>query len=393
MVSKKIVFRFLFLAVFFLISACSNSANVGTIVNRPAPPTQNLFPDFDENFPETALDASASDAEALVRGLVGSSQSTTPLFVTALEASGVPDLWDALFVNGGIEDIRQTRSELSSFGETLASLIAAQGITEITDTAQTVMSSELSFLNDMTATWEIEMALDSTDEDYIRMYFFNSSTGLLQANYVVDTDSDGNVEKGIFTYIEPSLLSDSATSGTRLFSFAFDVTNTERNLWIARVEKYDSSLGRFITFQTHQQCNVVTQGCLGEYEEITTEAPTRELSERGIRFAWSEVDRKVCLSDIDGSTGTIEILSTFGFQGPETPDVEDVTADSCAIGVEDVVWNGATSYSANYLPQRYEDTEPHGGLASHYYQDGISKTGWDALTPDLIDTWLDASLF
>jgi hypothetical protein len=300
--------------------------------------------------------------------------------------------WNAFFVNGGIADARESRQSLESLGLAVAETISQAGITEITEDLQTTpFTLENALLGDSTE-WSVEMRLESDAGEYVRFYFRDVASGLLAATYVVKIDADNQPVKGLFAFVNAALLRDDADSGLRVLALAFDFASAGGNLLVTREERYHDDLLSYYVYQTHQQCSSVNADCVGEYLEITTEAPNRENLQNDIRFSWNEATQAICLGAMDYATHGATSLTTFGFvnQGGALAAEDDITENSCTFPT--AYWNGHT-FTPDNLLLRFEDTEPHAGTGMRYYVDGLSKTGWDALTPELIDTWLDATKF
>lgn len=372
----------LFLFLIFL-SACASpmapgaDTDVGTIIYRPTMPT-SLFPDFDSYLTETAIDSQTSSGTSTTTALraLTSSRSVTRTPSDSEASLSISGVWEDIF-QGNLDEIRTGTQHLETFGTTFSPLITAQGFTEATDELQTITSTSELRLIDTTTTWNLEMIQDSTNSDYIRFYFRNQETGLLEATYVVTTDSSNNPIRGLFAWTDTS----ETTLGRRLFAMAFDFTNPSQNLAVIRVEKYHADLESYYTFQVHFQCDASTQNCLGEYNEILNSSTSRDLAAEGVRYSWNETTQDVCIADVDYSDGTLRTAATYEFTGPDIS-TDEVVTDSCT--VTQPHW-GSHIYTEADLPQH--------STASQYYVDGISKTGWDTLTPSLIDTWLDASGF
>lgn len=353
---------------------------VGVIINKPRPPAMNIFPDFDVEIPETALGSELEDGDS----------SDEYQADTGTHSFGPLRVWTGIFLNGGITSVRSYRTRLEELGTEVVATLSEAGVTEITETAQNFTIAADFTLPSGTTSWEMEIAQEPGYEDYIRLYFRSSTSGLIEATYVAQTDGDANPKRGLFAYVNPERLSADAIGNVRITAMAFDFTDESKKLLVMRQEQYQPGLGRYYAFQIHQQCDETTSTCLGEYLEIVDEAPARQIEEMNSRFSWNEATNAVCLTDVDYSSGTFATLATYGFTGPDVPDEENVTENECSVATPH--W-GAHVFTANDLVLRYEDTDPHGGTALSYYVDGVSKSGWETLTPALIDTWLDASGF
>ena len=354
---------------FYLILLLLTATSCNTItssVATPSVPTGNVVPDFVNFIPETTL---------------GSGQTAA--------LTGPATQWTTDFLQGAINEARLQRTSLESYGALLTAALTAASITTITSTAQTVNLSSINLIN-TTAPWEVELLQDTHDTDFIRMYFKNSTTGKIQGTYLVISDTNGNPIQGLFAYVNPNLLVSTDGPGTRLVALAFDFSDPTQNLITMRVYQYNSTLQRNFAYHIHYQCNTVTTKCLGEYLNIQTAEPTRTLASDLIRFSWNEDNQEVCVANLTYENNSAIVGATQKFTGPTQPTDSGVTTGTCSL---DTPHWGTHAYRTTDLPQRYNDTSPVGGTAADYFVDGSSKDGWDALTPALIDTWLDASDF
>jgi hypothetical protein len=360
----------------------TSDAEYGTIINTAKLPANNLFPDFESNIPDTAL-ASETSARYLTRT---SSTESVPLHLEDPTAFAV-DTWSGVFVNGGISSVHNFRQELETLGTQITAANAAAGITKVKSTPQSVTVTGV--LLNVTGTWTVEFSTDLGNNTYARFYFYNATTGEIVGTYLVDFEN-GVAVKGIFAAVDPVTLAAGADNGIRFLGLAFDFSNPQSNLIVMRMEQYHLTHGNFYTYHVHQQCDLTTTACLGEYQEIISAAPERQLSEMGTRFSWQESNNAVCLADIDSTGAETATLHTYAFLGPQTPAASDISVDTCSVAVPK--WGGSV-YRVDALPMRYEDTSPVGGTALSYFGDGRSTASWETLNADLIATWLSASRF
>lgn len=360
-------------------SAGSVDEDVGTVVTRPTIPVSGLFPDFDASITETTL-GGESETESL----------SADSFLTALDSNlNIFNVWNEVIINGSFFDIRNQREALESFGELSSEALQSAGIDELDEAPQTVDLEEEADLVDTTTLWSLEMVEASEDDDFIRFYFSNQETSLLQATYLVKTDDDGVPVKGLFAYVNPDKLSEEATDGYRLLILAYDFEGTNNRL-VIHSEVYSDVTGRYHAQTILEECFDSSTECTGGFFQVTEEAPSRELDDISFIFTWDEADSGVCLVETDYSSGALEVVETYSFTGPEGPEADqsNVALGTCtatdAIFTDSVITEG-------HLIERYEDTTPVGGNAEDYYIDGSSKEGWNTLTPSLIDSLLDAS--
>lgn len=365
----------------------SEDGGVGTTVNKPGLPTLSLFPDFAEAFPDETLGSTSESLSLTSASFAAIGGGSTLRYLAASQ------LWTGVVTEGSVREGRILRSELAVFGQLTARSISEAGLGEADENLQSVVlqtETGVAHLVDTDTAWTVQFKQESTDAAYVRFYFVNGTTGLIEGTYVVKTDESGNPESGIFAYVKPSLLSATPASGRALVAFSFDLSDTARNLFALRETYYNDSRATNITYDLHQQCDASSQDCLGEYLELWNDA-SRSINEaNNIRVSWNDGTNAVCLAEIsyNGSETTSE--TTHSFTGPDSPSEADVQDDVCS--VTKPFW-GDHVFAEGDLPQRFEDTDPPGGTALLYYVDGVSTTGWDTLTPALITGWLTGSEF
>lgn len=368
-----------------------DGGGVGTTVNKPGIPSLSLFPDFSAAFPDATL--GDSDSASLVRAVVVSE----PLMESDNDSPGltVGQLWMGTVSEGSVREGRVLRAELSVFGALTVRSITQQGLSEADEDLQSVeieTETGMAHLADTDTNWVVRFMQEPTDSEYVRYYFVNGATGFIEGTYVAKTDEGGSPVRGILAYVNPVLLNETPADGKPLVAFAFDVTDPSRNLFALRETYYHRTRELNITYHLHQQCDTASNDCVGEYAELWTDE-ARSLNEaNNLRFSWNDGTNAVCLAEIGYGNGTseTEVEVTHSFTGPATPADEDVTDDVCEIMTPH--W-GSHRVTESDLPQRYGDSDPAGGTALQYYVDGIATTGWDSLTPALIDGWLDGSGF
>lgn len=371
------------------LSCTQTTSGVGTILNNPSLPnisTQKLVPDFDEYVPEESLGATAL---AAALSLPGGSQASSD------ELDGPAADWTEVFLEGGVSDARALRENIESFGEAGLAAMATAGVTDATVEFQTALLGAFRII-DTTAEWKLEYNVETaeeTGEEYVRMFFINLDAnpeglsdpiGKIQATYVFRVENDLPV-KGIFSYVNPELLSDTATGGIRLAAAAFDFTVATRNLLMLRVDADPDGDGTYAKYHVHSQCDLSTQNCSGQFVEIATPEPESTFTQT-LRYDWSDNDNKVCLAEASFGE-TVTLGTAQGFEGPGQPTADQIS--TCSLS-ETASWFDY-SYDASYLPERYKDTDPVGGLASTYYVDGSSKVGWYLVAPNQIVQWVRAS--
>lgn len=373
MIKKAVI-----LSLFFILISCGGQGTpgVGTSTGNPSVP-QQIIPDFQVFISEQALGDNNTTGGSL-----------TAYYKPSFVLSGPASQWEALFLQGGINDVRVQRTNVEQFGDLISTALNNAGITTATDTIQTVSLTSTNLITTQ-APWTIQIRRESSTSEFIRLYFINTDTNEIQGTYVFITDSNGDPVRGLFAYVQPDTLSATAGDGKRLAAFAFDFTDPSENLLVMRVDQFHLVDLRYYVYHVHYECNTNNDECLGEYLEINTPEPTRTFTHT-IRFSWNDTTNVVCIADVTYAADSITLGTTQSFTGPSQPTEADVTDGSCTIRTP--FW-GSHVYTEADLPFRFNDTDPVGGTALMYFVDGSSKTGWDLLTPDLIDTWLDASDF
>lgn len=363
------------LLCFFTLAGCEN-AGTGTIVNKPKPPSENLFPDIDAYLQTTALIGDTTSASE------STNLQTSHLVIDTDTGAGVTvqQIWDAVFRDRGVENAHLILTQLRSFGATVSDQIEAAGITELTDTVQTLTSDSALTLVETNAVWETQAKIDELDSSLGRYYFINSATGLVHGTYRLLTNSEGTPLKAVFGFTNPDLHITGAGEGKRWVVFVYDVSDPTQTLFTLRVDHKIAGNDDYFAYQLHLQYNTETSEGLGKYLEIITTPPEREFSSFSVDFSWNDLTGEVCMTPLGSST-------RYQFTGPDTPSDDEITQNTCTIGTPH--W-GSHTFTTEDLVLRYDDTTPAGGSALQYY-DGSSLTGWDNLTE--MDTWLDASGF
>jgi hypothetical protein len=355
----------------------------GTIVSNPKPPSSNVFPNFDNFIPDDSLSSSSDSAQvktffkylyaALVPPSMAEESATVP---TDLTAEDTPSIWNLIFTEGGFNDYEiEKNNAFNSLGSEIAAAIADAGITEITSTAQSFSTTKKTETADRNLKWNGEIVLDSNDSNYINIYLKETKHDTLNIKYSFTLGSDGNASKGIFAYTVGTTL-DSVNNKRRFIGFAFDFTDSSKTQMIFRLRQYQASQEEFYGLHVHQQCNVDSNYCTGQYVD--------EYDINNYAFHWDENTNEICLARIDFSEDYVNVSETVQFTGPDTPSVSDVEEDVCSL-TEVPEW-GSHVYSDSDLP-----TEDY---VNAVYGDGDSKTSLDTyITSDFIDTWLNATQF
>ncbi len=355
----------------------TENGGVGTTVNKPKPSTLTLFPNFEEAFPDAALGAvTVSETSYLTTG------TTTEMSETA---AAINQVWNDLFVNGPVREARLMRTQLTPLGENVAQLLGGSGPAQITDDPQTVTLSDEMPLADTSGRWTIEVQLEASHSDYLRYYFRNDEE-LILATLIVTHDADQNPVRGLFVYVNPARLNGEASQAKELVFLAFDLTDAESHLFSLGEIDFLFTENTTRTYLFLEDCSPSSGQCLGEYLELATDSNTRQINQNNNwRFSTVEDTREICLADVDYTGNATVFFDTYAFTGPTPPADNQVAINTCTVG--DPSW-GDKVFSEIDLPLAYEDTDPLGGTALPIYIDGNSKTGWDGLTPDLIDFYL-----
>jgi len=382
----KNIFLSCFLVVVFCgILNCGSSATsgstttIGTISGNPTIPENNIMPDFDTEIPDTALDG-AAEAGAAISYLTGQTNQIKYL-------EGPSALWEDIFLFGGMEAARDHRTNFEILGTEVQAQLVAQGIEDVTEEPQIFELDPIEFLFG-TATYTVELILD-LDPDFVRMYISDQETGEYVGTYVFTTDEEGDPFRGIITMIDPDTLTDAPTQNMRYVGIAYDFSNPEMHLMTMRVEEYHPNRDYYITYHVHYQCNVITEQCIGEYIDIQTEPPERQIS-YALRFSWDEETKEVCIAEVGYEGKEFVMEETQQFIGPGIPDQTDVTQGICEVPLP--YWHDHF-YVVGDLPVRYEDVAGGGGTAFELYNGGDNVEGYDYLTPERIETWLSAEEF
>lgn len=393
----KLSFKIVFVTLIFSFGiSCTThqpTSEVGTILNNPSLPKTNLVPVFDEYVPEETLGADTS---------LSSAAATLPKISLTVEdgtvLSGPAASWTDVFLDGGVKKSRELRDNVQAFGETALTAFTVAGVVEATDEIQTADLGTLTLV-DTTAHWSAEYVreedLATADSYYVRLFFRNldmatpDDAGAIQAVYVFKTDNDVPVT-GIFMYVNPDLLSESASSGTRLFGMAYDFREASHNILVTRVDGYNDA-GNAAVSHVHYYCNLESgTNCSGQYVEIATPEPGRTFT-HAFRYDWNDAGNKVCIADATFGESEVTLGTTEGFTGPAQPEAGSVSEGVCEIS-GDADWI-TYSYTEDMLPQRYKDSDPVGGTAQRLFQTGVEKDVWELVVPNLIVRWLRGEEF
>lgn len=370
---------FLFFLLFFSCFGCSNKAGTG-VSNPPTRPTQSLIPDFEASIPQTAL--TAADDNGAFEALTGALSGTLTKALTGPASS-----WTNIVLDGPMRDVRYFGQYNESLGDKVVDAINNDtnfGITQ--DVSSLVLEDTplVDLIEDLT----VDFSWYDSSEEFIKMVVRDNSDRI-KAFYLVSTDGNDNPQKGFFAFANPDLVnvnSEVPISGARFLSFAFNNEDPTQNRMLVRAEVYADTLGYFVVWQIHYQCNTVVGVCLGEFLEINTNPSTeaRAFSPNTIRFKWSEANGSVCVAPTtyDGINPTT-LGETQEFFGPSQPSDGDVTTGTCTIDTPS--WDSKI-YSEADLLTRIEDT--NGSTDSEALQalgDG-GLDGWEEIvTPEAID--------
>lgn len=345
------------LSLFLFFTYCSGSG-VGILVNKPTLPASNIFGDFDSNIPDTAIDTTTEESRSAL---------TRKIAAIVLGNTTLEELYSVFTTRGNSN--RKARSEdATNFGEQIVAATADQGVEEVFDTVQIVTLPDDADLYEEGDNWEVEMILDSNDNNYIRYTFRNTTEGVVQGTSVVKTNDSGTVLKGLFAYVDP-------TEGAehRVVALAYDFTDSTNTLMVLRINEYFLSGDTYYSYQLHYQCNSSTGECIAEYLENTDGS----LNDMTSRVAWNEETGSKCVAQMDYSGGTVVVGTTYSFTDSFAD--SNVSTGTCTLSTPH--W-GSHVFTTADLPDR------EGTTALEYYE-----TGFNSLTPALIDTWLDASAF
>lgn len=382
---KKMAFKIVFCLCLFLIS-CSGTSGVGVIVNKPSPPTLNLFPNMDDYVPTTALGI----------GEAASSTSTNQALVLS-DGVTLEDLFNAVFRERGVAEKDIIQNQLQDIGEAIASATLEAGHTELDENLVTIsLSAPPPLIEISPDVLDVSMMREATDDDYSRFYFILPETGTIHATYVVKSDASGQAVRGLFGYAkeDPTAVNDG--NDIRFFTFAYDVTDTTQAELVFQEDRYSPSLDRHFVNLVYIQCNQgeTSTDCVGEFLEIVTDPPTRTFSQFTSRFSWNESSQVICIAEADHTSGTGTVFGTSSQLTGPIFDSSTMTENTCSVattydedGTPFPLW-GDHIFTTDDLIMRYEDTDPVGGSVIEYYGDGTSLDAWNALTPALIDTFL-----
>ncbi|MBU0505878.1 MAG: hypothetical protein ABII18_08455 [bacterium] len=378
---KNIFLSCVLVVVFFGIVHCGGTAatggttTIGTISGNPTIPENNVMPDFDEAIPDTALDGTAE---------TGASVSYLTSQIKYL--TGPSALWEDIFLFGGMEAARDHRTNFEILGTEVKAQLEARGIEKVTDETQLFELDPIEFLDGI-ASFTVELVLDN-DPEFVRMYISDQETGEYVGTYVFTTDDEGDPFRGIIVMIDPDTLTAEQTESKRYVGIAYDFSDPSMHLMTMRVEEYHPNRDYYITYHIHYQCNVLTEQCIGEYVDIQSDPPERQIS-YALRFSWNEETKDICIAEVAYEGNEFVMEETQHFTGPGIPEEIDVVEGLCEI--DEPYWYDHF-YVVGDLPVRYEDVEGGGGTTYDIFNSD-NVEGYDILTPERIETWLSAEEF
>lgn len=367
--------RVVFLLAIFI--SC-DGAGVGTVVNKPSLPTSNLFPDIDAYVSLTALLGDDSSESALVKSGHSLNLSDSAAF-------------ERIYNNGVFldrtEDVRNVFIQLRDLGAAVAE-IAQEA--ELDETLQVFnLTTEPKLFFEVSSLWQVEMQREPSDDTFSRSDFRNEDS-LLYGTYIVQTNASLEAVKGATFYTRQDLIVSNTGNEKKVVLFAFDFTDTSKALIVMRIDRYLPATEVNIVYQLHVQYNAESGVGIGEYLEINTASPLRELSDIGVRFSWNESTGLTCLVQApDYAAGSLDPRGpTYEFvsSGTDVPDESDVAEGVCTIATPH---SGGHVFTTEDLVLRYEDTDPFGGTAAEYYNADFLLDDFDVTTS--LDAWLDAS--
>lgn len=355
--------RFLcFLIALFLLGLTYCDSNEGgTGISNPPDTVTSYAPDFDEEISEEAL--TASSLSSLIKALTG--LGTT----RSLEAPG--SNWEDVVHNGVILNNRTNRSTLEDFSTEVYETVQELGLTPSEEVEQITLDETT--LIDTSAEWIVNVNVDS-GTGFLRLFIINPNDTLIWGYYIVELDADGFPQQGMFGYVNRNNLTTPLSSGLRFFVVVYNFEDSPENKMVVLGESYDESASTFIAHQTLYQCYQTDTQCIAEYIEITTPAPTREFSDRTMRFSWDNDTLEICAAPTTYTDTGIELGTTQLFSG--TPTDANVTTGECEVFPP--VWDGALISTSDFV-ERYEDTTPNSGYAGDLAGDGSDPISWETI--------------
>jgi hypothetical protein len=359
------------LVVGLALSGCMPSSSetdeVGTgIANPPTLPTASYTPEFTSYLFETAITSEDEDA-----AIVALTDDAEPALLNGPAAD-----WTEIFLQGPVAYDRTFRRTFQEFGESLAAAAAADPDFVLSESPYTLTLSDVTLV-DATRDWTVRVSI--TADGAIEV-IIQQDDDEIWGYYLFATDDSGNPVRGIFAYVNHDRLSAAVTSGLRFYGLAFDVTDTSSARVTTGGDAFNEQTGRFIAYNLHLEC-ATSRDCLGEFLAITAAAPHRDLSSHSVRLGWDDTARAICLATAHYDDDDLTLGTTQAFIGPDEP--TDVTEGACTI--DEPHWQD----HRHFLPLRFDDTEPHAGLAGLLTGSGSNAATWRAVIDlDAIDRWL-----
>lgn len=376
--------RLAFVIALFTIASCGTSDvnfGGGTVVsNPPTVSTTSLSPEFDERISESATLGDNASSE-----ITSELTASDAAFLTDTEASyldGPAGLWAETFLNGPVARFRSLRNHFQTMGERIAAAISSESGFELSETPQILRLGSRVFF-DATRSWTVGIALK--DDNHVKAVFRDSDTGEIGAYYLFVTNDDGIPVRGVFAYVNPDTLSANNDDLVRFLAISFDFTDSATNELTSTIDGYDTISGRYAVQHMQYQCDESSGDCLGEFLRIDSAPPLREFSTRSVRLSWNESTRAICIAPVTYAGDVATLGTTQEFTGPETPDADNITSDTCTIA--EPFW-ATRAFSPDDFPNRFEDDDS-GGFAAQLFGDGTSESLWDDnIATTTIDDWL-----
>ena len=272
MIKKR--FAILLLIITLLSVSCSGSdvfhqadpvegVSVGTIITNPKPPAElskNIFPEFKEQLP----------------GLVTFNSEKVDL-KNALELVDIPvrKMLRKIFNVGDINELDMLKmfASLTRFGSTVQNIFNDNALkTPVTESMEIGLEEAVSLLQYMKKKWLIKVDPELSNSEYTRLYIINPDTQDIQASYVYMKNDAGDAVKGMLGIVDPNVVHDGSSFGTRVIVLTYDFSNSEQNLFSIGVDRLQEDLGPLVA-QKFMQCDLVQKQCIGEELSIISRPP------------------------------------------------------------------------------------------------------------------------
>ncbi|OVE81185.1 hypothetical protein BVY03_04375 [bacterium K02(2017)] len=363
----------------------TNTGGGTTISNPPTVSSTNLSPDFDSSLLETSLTESSTSSSLHFLEYDEELELEENDYVTnehpILYLSGPAANWSDLVLNGPFATARTLRTRFEAWALAVTELINAQTDFTLTSELQYFTLSQTSLSNHQD-TWRV--GISSRGTNLIRVVIKGSQKDRIWGYYLYQPNSSGTPIKGVYSFVNPLILSSDAKSGIRFINMAFDFSDADKTKHSFNFTRYNSTREHYVLNHLGYQCNTTSKNCVGELLRIVSAPPLREFSSNSLRLSWNDDSNEICASPIRYDQAII-IGQSQSFLGRSQPTDNTVTEGTCEL--QTPFWS-ARVFKTTDLPSRFGESN-NGIGPNDQFGDGFSLTSWETnIDGDTVDSWL-----